>query len=399
MQGKGDITNMAFLIMSVLLLMNCSNDTGDDHPVLLELKVEDFARLEGNDETTFKFFLRLSEAYTSDLVVQYFTMDGSAEEAEDYLPVSGSLTIPEGGTTEAIDVAIVTDTIYETDETFSLIISTQSPNVDLVKSVAEGLIINDDEPDNSSGDGYTTPLDYSGYQRIWQDEFDGTDLNSDHWTFEEGTGSNGWGNNELQYYRKGKNNTSVQDGKLEIIAKEETFNGQKYTSARIITKDKFDFRYGRVDIRARLPFGQGIWPALWMLGSNFGSVGWPQCGEIDIMELVGHEADVIHGTAHWSYQGTHAQAGGSRGLSDNKDYSEEFHVFSVLWDEDGISWLMNDRQYYHLSTTEDEMSEFHNRFFFIFNVAVGGNWPGSPNTSTAFPQKMTVDYIRVFEKL
>ncbi len=244
--------------------------------------------------------------------------------------------------------------------------------------------------------GYSTPLDYPGYTLVWHDEFEGTSLSAD-WVYDIGTGVSGWGNNELQYYRA--ENTEVTDGMLIITAKEENFGGRNYTSSRIKTQGKQAFQKGRIDIRAALPYGQGIWPALWMLGENFPTVGWPSCGEIDIMELIGGEGyndRTVHGTIHWSNAGTHASYSGSNSLASGK-YAEEFHVFSIIWDDNTIKWLRDDIQYHVADITPAELSEFHNEFFFIFNIAVGGNWPGSPNASTVFPQKMAVDYVRVFQ--
>ena len=165
----------------------------------------------------------------------------------------------------------------------------------------------------------------------------------------------------------------------------------------MITKDKFSFKYGRVDIRAALPYGQGIWPALWMLGSNFSSVGWPHCGEIDIMEIVGHEPNKLHGTVHWANENNvHAEYSGETTLNSGT-FNDKFHVFSIIWNENQIQWLLDDEVYHTVSLSAPALSEFKEEFFFIFNVAVGGNWPGSPDATTAFPQQMIVDYIRVFQ--
>ncbi|NMM48539.1 glycoside hydrolase family 16 protein [Marinigracilibium pacificum] len=256
-------------------------------------------------------------------------------------------------------------------------------------------VIIDKENTNPPDEGYTTPLAYDGYTLVWQDEFDGTALSSD-WTHEIGTGSNGWGNNELQYYRS--QNTSVANGYLTIEAKKETFGGQQYTSSRIVTMGKQSFRYGRVDIRATLPKGQGIWPALWMLGSNFTTVGWPSCGEIDIMEMVGGggKENTVHGTVHWDNAGSYASYGQSY-TKGSGTFSDKFHVFSIIWDDTQIRWFVDDQLYNTIDITPAGLSEFKEEFFFIFNVAVGGNWPGSPDGSTSFPQQMTVDYVRVFQ--
>ena len=241
--------------------------------------------------------------------------------------------------------------------------------------------------------GYTTPLNYPNYTLTWQDEFNGTILSSD-WTHEIGNGSWGWGNNELQYYRQ--QNTSLENGYLTIRAKQEYYGGFNYTSSRIITKGNVFNTYGRIDIRAKLPYGQGLWPALWMLGENISSVSWPTCGEVDIMEMIGgtgYNDRTIHGTVHWEDNG-HASYGGPNSLSSGR-FADEFHVFSIIWTPNSIVWLRDDIQYKSIDITN--LSAFHNDFFFIFNVAVGGNWPGSPDASTVFPQTMIVDYVRVFQ--
>ena len=256
--------------------------------------------------------------------------------------------------------------------------------------------INDGNP--NPGGGYSTPLSYEGMHLILQDEFNGFTLDGSKWTYEIGTGSNGWGNNELQYYRE--QNTTVKDGYLTIEARSESFGGMNYTSSRLITKDKQSFKYGRVDIRAILPEGQGLWPALWMLGNNFPTVGWPACGETDIMEMIGGgegRDDVTYGTIHWDNNGSNADYGGNTQLSSGK-FSDEFHVFTITWDARDIKWYLDDVQFQTVNITPAAMSEFHQQVFFIFNVAVGGNWPGSPDASTVFPQQMIVDYIRVFQE-
>lgn len=244
--------------------------------------------------------------------------------------------------------------------------------------------------------GYSTPMSYPNYTLVWNDEFNGSSLSSD-WSYEIGTGNNGWGNNESQYYRE--ENVNVSDGLLTITAKEELFGGKNYTSSRIVTRGQKSFMQGRIDIRAVLPYGQGIWPALWMLGDNFGSAGWPHCGEIDIMEMVGGAGNrdrTVHGTIHWDENGSHASYGGSNSLNSGK-FADEFHVFSIIWDQNSIKWLRDDVQFREADLTPADLSEFQQNFFFIFNIAVGGNWPGSPDGTTVFPQTMVVDYVRVFQ--
>ncbi len=227
--------------------------------------------------------------------------------------------------------------------------------------------------------GYTTPLNQPGYTLVWNDEFAGSSLSSD-WTQEIGTGNNGWGNNELQFYRA--ENTQVTDGMLIITAKQELYNGSNYTSSRIKTQGMRSFKNGRIDIRAAVPFGQGIWPALWMLGDEFSNVGWPACGEIDIMEMVGGDGaggdNTVHGTIHWDNNGSHAEFGGSTTLSSGI-YAENFHVYSIIWTETEIRWLVDDQQFHVADISPAALSELNDEFFFIFNIAVGGNWPGNPD--------------------
>lgn len=244
--------------------------------------------------------------------------------------------------------------------------------------------------------GYTTPLTYEGMSLVWNDEFEGTTLNSAYWTHE--TGAGGWGNNELQYYRS--NNTSMVDGHLVITAKKENFSGSNYTSSRIITKDKKTFQYGRIDIRAALPKGQGIWPALWMLGADISTVGWPKCGEIDIMEMIGGTAErekTTFGTLHWDSNGHVCTCDKPGYMVPEGSLNDRFHVFTITWDESFITWYVDDVQFNKIDITPADLSEFKNPYFFIFNVAVGGDWPKNPDASTKFPQHMIVDYVRVFQ--
>lgn len=245
-------------------------------------------------------------------------------------------------------------------------------------------------------EGYTTPLSYDGMELVFSQEFDIPTLDGSIWTYEIGNGCPqicGWGNNEWQYYKS--QNTTIENGLLTIQAKNESFEQSNYTSSRIISKGNFAFQYGRVDIRARMPNGQGIWPALWLLGSNISEVSWPSCGEIDIMEMVGNQASTTFGTAHWSHDGSHASHGGS--TKNIEDLDQEFHVYSIEWTQQSIKWFFDDNVYHSLNITGLEFTEFHQPYFMIMNIAVGGNWPGYPNPNTEFPTAMDVDYIRVFQ--
>ena len=243
--------------------------------------------------------------------------------------------------------------------------------------------------------GYKTPTSYQNLTLVWADEFEGTSLNDKYWNYEIGN-NNGWGNNELEYYKK--ENTTVKDGYLTIEARQENNGASTYTSSRLTTQDKFNVKYGRVDIRALLPKGQGIWPALWMLGKNIRQVSWPKCGEIDIMELIGGTGNdnTVYGTAHWDNNNSHAQYGGNTKLAAGV-FNDEFHVFSIVWDARKIVWYVDDKQFHIIDTTPAGLSEFQEEYFLLVNLAVGGDWPGKPNSATVFPQQMKVDYIRVFQ--
>ncbi|MBL7875321.1 MAG: family 16 glycosylhydrolase [Cyclobacteriaceae bacterium] len=240
--------------------------------------------------------------------------------------------------------------------------------------------------------GYVSPTSYAGLSLVWEDEFTGDQLNLANWNYEIGPF-----NNELQYYKQ--ENTTVKDGYLIIKAKIEKKEGKIYTSSRLTTQNKKTFKYGRIDIRAMMPKGKGLFPALWMLGSTFSTVGWPKCGEIDIMETIGGGGrdSVTYGTAHWEFNGQHVSYGGHKGLQDGKVLGDQFHVFSILWTQTEIKWYIDDVKYHTIDITPADLVPFTKDFFFIFNVAVGGEWAGSPDDTTVFPQRMVVDYVRVFQ--
>jgi len=246
--------------------------------------------------------------------------------------------------------------------------------------------------------GYSTPLDYEGMNLVWSDEFNGDRLNQEDWSYDIGTGCPslcGWGNNELEYYRA--ENSWVANGLFTIEARRENFQNSEFTSTKVITRDKQSFLYGRVDIRAKLPRGQGLWPALWMLGQNLNSVGWPKSGEIDIMEMIGgnnRERESI-GNIFWDNNGVRDQP--SKYFLPTGRFYDEFHVFSIIWTEEEIKWLVDDNEFKTFDITPADREEFSKPFYFIMNVAVGGNLPGSPDEATVFPTQMNVDYIRVFQ--
>lgn len=239
---------------------------------------------------------------------------------------------------------------------------------------------------------------------VWSDEFDGTVLDPQTWFFETGDGSEygipGWGNNELQYYRP--DNAQVDNGVLQIVAREESVGTFDYTSARINTRDRFAFRYGRIEARMRLPGGQGLWPAFWLLPQDSPYGGWAASGELDIMEAVnlgGSGGNEVHGTIHYGGQWPDNQYSGEA-YQVPMDARDEFHVYAVEWDRGEIRWYVNDVMYAMrnnwFSTGGPFPAPFDQPFYIIFNVAVGGNWPGAPNASTEFPVTMEVDWVRVY---
>ncbi|MBM7555693.1 carbohydrate binding domain-containing protein [Halanaerobacter jeridensis] len=243
------------------------------------------------------------------------------------------------------------------------------------------------------------------WELVWKDEFNGEEVNEEKWTFEVGNGHKqgipGWGNAELQYYTDGEN-AKIEDGKLVITAREEqvsdSYGSYDYTSTRMITQNKFSKAYGKFEIRAKMPEGQGIWPAIWMLGSDIGEVGWPKCGEIDIMEYIGDSPSKVHGTVHGPVSGG-AGIGSTYKLPDGEKFSEEFHTFMMEWDEDEVEFYVDDTLFHVVNKDEvgDKEWVYDHPHFLILNLAVGGHWPGNPDETTEFPQTMEVDYIRVYE--
>lgn len=244
-------------------------------------------------------------------------------------------------------------------------------------------------------------LESRNWSLTWNDEFDGklgSLPDAKKWTFD--IGNNGWGNEELQYYTNRPENVSLDGtGNLIITAIKEAYQGSNYTSARIKTQGLFEQAYGRFEARLKSPYGQGIWPAFWMLGANIQTVPWPQCGEIDIMEIRGQQPSVMNGTLHGP-----GYSGGTP-ITDtyalfNDRFDNDYHIFAVEWDVDKIDFFV-DGYLYQRVTKEDVAAKgewvYDHPFYLILNIAVGGNYVGSPTSLTSFPQKMTIDYVRVYK--
>lgn len=235
---------------------------------------------------------------------------------------------------------------------------------------------------------------------VWEDNFNGNSLDASKWTPLVGDGCPslcGWGNNELEYYRA--ENAVVSGGTLKIIAKEEAFGGRDYTSARLRTINNADFAYGRFEASIKMPVGQGIWPAFWMLSTNEPYGFWPQSGEIDIVELLGQEPDQIHGTIHYGPAWPNNQSTGAAYRLNSGTFADNFHEYAIEWDEDEIRWYLDDILYSTKTKADVAPNNwpFDHDFHMILNMAVGGNWPGPPDATTTFPQTMEVEYVRVYE--
>ena len=236
---------------------------------------------------------------------------------------------------------------------------------------------------------------------VWADEFTKPGLpDPARWAYE--TGGSGFGNNELQYYTDRRaENARIEGGNLIIEARKENYQGKNYTSARLITKGKADWAYGRIEVRAKLPKGVGTWPAIWMLGQNISKVGWPLCGEIDIMEHVGFDEGVVHGTVHTGAY-NHRQHTEKGGLITISDVTMAFHVYAVEWTAEQINFLVDDKTYFSFDKKTNGNSEaqwpFDQPFYLLLNLAVGGNWGGQKGVDeTIWPQRMEVDYVRVYQ--
>ncbi len=256
-----------------------------------------------------------------------------------------------------------------------------------------------DEPD--------VPIDDPGdtvWTLVWQDEFDGSTLDQGKWSVQTGDGCDlgicGWGNNEQQWYQAA--NATVANGLLTITAKREASGGKPYTSARLRTAGKGDWTYARVEVRARLPFGQGMWPAVWMLPTDDVYGTWAASGEIDIMELVGHEPATVHGTIHYGGAFPNNRSSGASFTLSSGRFADDFHVFALEWEQGVMRWYVDDELY----QTQTQWSTsggpypapFNRRFHLLVNLAVGGNWPGNPDETTTFPQQLEVDWVRVYQR-
>ena len=241
------------------------------------------------------------------------------------------------------------------------------------------------------------------WELVWSDEFDGSTLDMSRWSYQIGDGCDinlcGWGNKELQSYTT--DNASVAEGTLTISAIHDSSQSLAYTSSRIRTIGKGDWKYGRLEIRAALPIGQGLWPAIWMMptDNNYGT--WAASGEIDIMEALGHEPDRVYGTLHYGSEWPDNTMSGDTLFFENSTIAE-YHEYAIEWEKNEIRWYVDGSQYgaqtnWH-SNDHEYPAPFDRQFYLILNVAIGGDWPGNPDATTEFPQEMKVDYVRVYQR-
>ena len=342
------------------------------------------------------FTINVENPSSSAIKVNFATSDGTASNKY-YTPTTGTATIPPNAYNVTVAIPILPDSLRESDKTFYIQLS--NPENAKIKGTGKAtgtIICKDGTYLPVDGSGYNTASDFPAMSLIWNEEFNGTALDNSSWNYE--TGGGGWGNNELENYTNSPKNSFLTKGYLVIEARKETMGANEYTSARLQTKGKKEFTYGRMDIRAKLPKGQGIWPAIWMLGGNISTTPWPACGEIDIMELLGHQPAKTYGTMHWGNVGAGSTHIGSEYALGNGNFSDKFHVFTIIRSADKIEWFVDDHKFFTGNIADvTGNNPFDKPFFFILNVAVGGNWPGSPDANTSFPQRMIVDYIRVFE--
>lgn len=259
--------------------------------------------------------------------------------------------------------------------------------------------------------GYVASTNYNGYSLVWSDEFEDNNLDLTKWDYHVGTGCPNlcnWGNNELQYFKNNSQNVFLQEGNLIIKAKNENIEGKNYSSGRIHTDNKFEFKYGRVDIRACMPSVPGTWVALFMMNKNYSinnpNAYWPSGGEIDIMEYIGENHHDVMGTAHYGtdFPNNHRYNSSHFGTLNNQSFNSAYYVYSIIWEENQITWLVNDIVYHTItpSTTSanGQPYPFNDAFYFIFSLSVGGNLTNVEPQIQNFPDYLIIDYVRVYQE-
>lgn len=357
--------------------------------------------VEGDDQqktVTLKLYLSQEVPEGATPTISYYTEHVSAD-GDDYNSISEDdaqiVNFSVGERTKNITITINGDEEFESDEEF--IVKLTSANGFRLKSDAKEAVvkITNDEICEGNCEGYLSPENYAGYELVWSDEFSEVNIDTDKWQWE--VNGDGGGNGEEQYYTDRDINSYIEDGKLVLFAQREQYQDHEYTSARLNSSGKFSFQYGRIDFRAKVASGTGAWPALWMLGDNFWDEGWPYCGEIDIMEHVGYDAQGLHVNAYFGDQsGGKGDHHGYHRI--NEPWSDRYHIYSIEWNENGISYLVDNNEVHSLdhSNVGNYTYPFDQSFFIIMNIALGGGFGGTINDNLQ-NTTMKVDYVRVFQ--
>lgn len=391
----------------MLLLANCQ-DPESNVPIITAkpvIHIADGFALEGTTGTL-RVDVQVVGSHRQPIIVQYTTKSVTATKGEDFLDVTATLKFESTDTleTKSILLKIIDNDVFEQEEYFEVHFTTDTTVVSLDKSIR--VWIKDDDIDfrDNNLSGFITPINREGWSLLWSDEFGGTGLDMEYWTPVIGNGCPnlcGFGNNQKQYYRA--ENLAIDSGVLTFTALPEDFENNHYTSGRITSLDKFTFTFGRVDIRAKLPYSKGVRAALWMQGQDVDMVGWPERGEIDLMELRGDMPNTVGSTVHYkNINGKHVFPPAKKYTLDSGNFSDEFHVFSMVWEEDKIDFYVDEIHSGTITFSNFNFFENKNPFlkenYILFNVAVGGVGGGDPDNTTIWPQKMAVDYIRVYQQ-
>ena len=404
MEMNNKIRYPLFFFCLVCLFLGCKKSKSSTPEVVPFITIERVTNTEGNNGTTaFNFTVKLNKPTTGNVSVSFSVTAGLAKEGTDYnLPPAFFILFNAGEIQKNITVNVIGDDIKEADEDFTVTLTNPS-GATILSGTARGIITNDDTKVPFTTAGFSTPAAYPGMILTWADEFSGTALNTNNWSYDIGDGCPslcGWGNNELQYYTNSPDNVFVQDGSLIIESKKQTIGGKEYSSGRIKTDGKQSFKFGRIDIRAISPSGRGIWPALWMMPQNNVYGTWPNSGEIDLMEVKGHDMKTAYQTVHYG-PGPPSTFTSKTFTLTKGNFNDSFHVYSMIWTIDTIRLLINNVEVNRVTAADlaGRIYPFNEKFFFILCTAVGGNFPGAPDATSTYPQWLIVDYVRVFQPI
>ncbi len=361
--------------------------------------INDTSIIEG-DNKYFEIKVKLSGKHPNSILIPYYTLSGLAEPFSDYEPIDGILEFVGTDSLEAqsIFIEIKDDDIFEENEDFKIVFTIDSSVIAADTILSVSIIDDDIEFTDNDYPGYVTKLHQEGWTLILNDEFSGNKLNKNHWYVQD---RGNWYNEEVQYYSP--QNLKIENGLLTFIAKKENYKGSSYTSARINSRDKMVFKYGKIEFRAKLPYSKGLWPALWLQGNELYQLGWPKRGEIDIMELKGHIPNTISSTIHYAdLSGNHKYPTSKKYTLPKGEFKDEFHVFTMKWDEYKLKFYVDDKLYNTIFHNNfhyyNNKNPFKYPFYVIMNVAVGGNFGGDPDATTVWPQTMDIDYVRIYKE-